>query len=118
MISYMHYINLQQIDKLRQFMSQAQLLGMIKNFFDPISSGKDSLSQSLMSHDVDSALKIAHFIKGSSSFMGMQGIYDFCVRIETELKLKKDPPFEQLQLELESIWIGSEAEANNIYSTK
>jgi len=118
MISYMHYINEQQIDKLRQFMSEAQLLGMIKNFFDPISSGRDSLSQSLMSHDVDSALKIAHFIKGSSSFMGMQGIYDICVRIETELKLKKDPPFEQLQLELESIWIGSEAEANNIYSTK
>jgi HPt (histidine-containing phosphotransfer) domain-containing protein len=114
----MHYINKQQIDKLRQFMSQAQLLGMIKNFFDPISSGKDSLSQSLMSHDVDSALKIAHFIKGSSSFMGMQGIYDFCVRIETELKLEKDPQFEQWQQEFESIWICSEAEANNIYSTK
>jgi len=28
----MHYINEQQINKLRQFMSQAQLLGMIKNF--------------------------------------------------------------------------------------
>jgi len=114
----MHYINKQQIDKLRQFMSQAQLLGMIKNFFDPISSGRDSLSQSLMSHDVDAVLKTAHFIKGSSSFMGMQGIYDFCVHIESELKSKKDPPFEQLQQEFDAIWTSSEIEATNTYVSK
>ena len=114
----MLYINVHQIDKLRQFMSPEQLLGMFKIFFDPIKSGKDSLSNSLINQDIDSILKNAHFIKGSSSFMGMQGIYDFCVHIEAELKLEKDPPFEQWQLELESIWLGSEAEANNTYSTK
>ena len=114
----MRYLNVHQIDKLRQFMSHEQLLVMLKNFFDPIKSGKDSLSYSLINQDIDSILKNAHFIKGSSSFMGMQGIYDFCAHIETELKLEKDPPFEQWQLELESIWIGSEAEANNTYSTK
>jgi HPt (histidine-containing phosphotransfer) domain-containing protein len=114
----MHYINVQQINKLRQFMSQEQLLGMIKLFFDPNKSGKDALSNSLINQDVDAILKNAHFIKGSSSFMGMQGIYDFCVRIDTELKLEKDPQFEQWQQEFESIWICSEAEANNTYASK
>jgi len=107
----MYFINVQQIDKLRQFMSQEQLLDIINDFFDPISSGRDSLSHSLMSHDVDSILKAAHYIKGSSSFMGMQGIYDFCILIETEVRLKKDPPFEQLHQEFEAIWTGSKIEA-------
>ena len=114
----MLYINEQQIDKLRQFMSPEQLLGMLKKFFDPITSGKNSLSNSLINQDIDSILQNAHFLKGSSSFMGMQGIYDLCVHIETELKLHKDHPFEQWQLEFEAIWIGSEAEATNSYLTK
>jgi HPt (histidine-containing phosphotransfer) domain-containing protein len=113
----MYYVNVQQIDKLRQFLSQEQLLVIINNFFDPVSSGKDSLSQSLNSHDVDSVLKNAHFIKGASSFMGMQGIYDFCIFIETELALKKDPPFEQLEQEFEAIWTGSKIEATNTYAS-
>jgi HPt (histidine-containing phosphotransfer) domain-containing protein len=114
----MYFINVQQIDKLRQFMSQEQLLDIINDFFDPISSGRDSLSHSLMSHDVDSILKTAHYIKGSSSFIGMQGIYDFCILIETEVRLKKDPPFEQLHQEFEAIWTGSKIEATNTYVSK
>jgi len=104
--------NQDKIKQLLSFMTKVQLANLFLGFFDPTSSGKDHLTLALKNQDKDATQKQAHFIKGSSSFLGMQGIYDYCVRIEEELNTNPFPDYAKLLDEFESIWITSKNQAD------
>ena len=114
LLTYMTEINQDKIKQLLSFMTKVQLENLFLGFFDPTSSGKDHLTLALKNHDKDSTQKQVHFIKGSSSFLGMQDIYDYCVRIEDELNANPFPDYAKLLAEFESIWITSKNQAEII----
>jgi HPt (histidine-containing phosphotransfer) domain-containing protein len=107
-------INESKIKQLLSFMTKVQLENLFIGFFDPISSGKDQLILALKNQDTDSVHKQAHFIIGSSSFLGMQGIHDYCAHIENELNTNQFPDYTKLLGEFESIWITSKNHAEVI----
>ena len=106
----MNYINLRQFDKLCSFMTGEQLSELLERFFDPVTSGKNALLASFESQDVESIRKNAHFMKGSSSFLGMQSIYDACQHISENLESNASPNFVKLASHFENAWVGSQEE--------
>jgi HPt (histidine-containing phosphotransfer) domain-containing protein len=112
----MNLLNLNQIKQLQSFMAFEKLQSIMQGFFDPDSSGKNSLIQGFENSDVLLALKQAHFIKGSSSFIGMKGIYEYCVYVENELKNTPSPDYSKMILEFESIWANSKIQIEEYLS--
>ena len=108
--SDMNYINIGQFDKLRSFMTKDQLLDLFQRFFDPVTSGKNDLLASFDKQDIESIRKNAHFMKGSSSFLGMQSIYDACQHIDESLQSNASPDFIRLASHFENAWVGSQQE--------
>jgi len=108
----MNYINLRQFDKLCSFMTKEQLLELLERFFDPVSSGKNALLVAFKDQDIESIKKNNHFIKGSSSFLGMQGIYDACHHISETLESNPSPNFIELANHFENAWVGSQKEVS------
>ena len=106
----MKYINLGQFDKLCGFMTKEQLLELLQRFFDPVTSGKNDLLASFDKQDIESIRKNAHFMKGSSSFLGMQSIHDACQHIDESLQSNASPDFIELARDFENAWIGSQQE--------
>jgi len=106
----MNYINIGQFDKLCSFMTGEQLSELLERFFDPVTSGKNALLASFESQDVESIRKNAHFMKGSSSFLGMQSIYDACQHISENLDSNASPNFVKLASHFENAWVGSQEE--------
>lgn len=110
----MKTINLEQFNKLSGFIDKSKLKKLIDDFFDPDTSGKNILISSLSNRDSENTLKQAHYIKGSASFLGMQGIMEYCIFIESEIKENPHPNFEKLILDLQSVWESSYLEAQNL----
>jgi HPt (histidine-containing phosphotransfer) domain-containing protein len=106
----MSAINQEQFKKLSAFIDSTKLTQLMNDFFDPDSSGKNRLLQSLRAQEHKNILQHAHFIKGSSSFLGMQKIYDLCVFIEKEIKENPEPRFEILLNDFEYVWQTSHKE--------
>ncbi|BDW11790.1 hypothetical protein PSHI8_18730 [Polynucleobacter sp. SHI8] len=106
----MNHINLGQFDKLCGFMNKDQLSDLLQKFFDPITSGKNALLVAFTNRDIEGIQKNAHFIKGSSSFLGMQSIYDACQHINETLQSKESPDLIQLANHFENAWIASQQE--------
>ena len=106
----MNYINLRQFDKLCSFMTKEQLLELLERFFDPVSSGKNALLVAFENQDIESIRKNTHFMKGSSSFLGMQSIYDACQHISETLQSNASPDFIELANHFEKAWVGSRQE--------
>ncbi len=112
----MNLLNLNQVKQLQSFMAFEKLQSLMQGFFDPYTSGKDSLIQGFENSDVPLILKQAHFIKGSSSFIGMKGIYEYCMYIEDELKNAPSPDYSKMILEFESIWVNSKIQIEEYLS--
>ena len=110
----MQTINLEQFNKLSSFIEKSKLKKLIDDFFDPDTSGKNTLISSLSKRDSENIRKQAHYIKGSASFLGMQGIMEHCIFIETEIKENPHPNFEKLISDLQSVWESSYLEAQNL----
>jgi len=91
-------------------MTKEQLLELLERFFDPVSSGKNALLVAFKDQDIESIKKNNHFIKGSSSFLGMQGIYDACHHISETLESNASPDFIELANHFEKAWVGSRQE--------
>jgi HPt (histidine-containing phosphotransfer) domain-containing protein len=91
-------------------MTKEQLLELLERFFDPVNSGKNALLASFDNQDIESIKANAHFIKGSSSFLGMQSIYDACQHISETLQSNASPDFIELANHFEKAWVGSRQE--------
>ena len=104
----MNLIDEEQIRKLLSFMSQEQLGDMFQRFFEPVSSGKNALIDAIEQKDIETLRKQAHFIKGSSSFLGMKTIYEICNHIVEILHSDAPPDLTSLSIQFENAWISSQ----------
>ena len=59
---------------------------LVKLFVKDTNDRLKSLDQALETQDTQSALKVAHTLKGSSSNLGAPRLNHLCKRLETELK--------------------------------
>lgn len=107
-------INQAKIKQLLSFMTKVQLENLFQGFFDPIPSGKEQLTLALKNQDKNLVQKQAHFIKGSSSFLGLQDIHDYCAHLEKELNESQFPDYVKLLAEFESIWTRSKSQVEVI----
>jgi len=107
----MNLIDEEQIRKLLSFMSQEQLGVMFQRFFEPVSSGKNALIEAIEQHDIETVLKQSHYIKGSSSFLGMKTIYEICNHIGEILNSDAPLDLTAVSVQLENAWINSQQES-------
>jgi HPt (histidine-containing phosphotransfer) domain-containing protein len=91
-------------------MTKEQLLELLERFFDPVTSGKNAILLAFEDQDIESIRKNTHFMKGSSSFLGMQSIYDACQHISETLQSNASPDFIELANHFENAWVGSQEE--------
>lgn len=97
-------INIIHINSLKSFLNDQQLKDLFTLFFSARSSERKHLMDALARSDMQTALIHAHSLKGSTSFLGLIGLYDFCLRLEEKSKDPKTFLFKEQGAEFDKLW--------------
>lgn len=97
-------VNIIHINSLKNFLNDQQLRDLFTLFFSARSPEKNLLMDALACSDMQTALIHAHSLKGSTSFLGLVGLYDFCLRLEEKSKEPKTFLFQEQSSEFDKLW--------------